>query len=682
MATRSKPVIAVDVGGTFTDVCLLDPESGQLDVAKVPSTADPIDGVLGGVGQADVNLAEVALFSHGTTVATNALITRRLPKAAMVTTRGFRDVTEIGRGTRDDLWDAYKDNAQPYIRRRDRLEVTERIDHRGRVVTELDTDELRDVARILAKREVETVAVCFINAYANDANERRAAELLAEALPDVRISTSASVLPELFEHERFSTTVANAVLSPLVAGYVKALAERLKREGYQGDLLLLHSGGGVMTADAVQRYAVRLAASGIAAGAVAARHTALAAGFEHAIGLDMGGTSTDISLIHDGELRTTNEWHVEYGHPIVFPSIEVLTIGAGGGSLATIDAAGSLRNGPQSAGSDPGPAAYGKGGTEPTNTDANLLLGRLGSRLVGGGMELDRDAAEAAIRTRVGEPLGLELHEAARAIIDVANANMANAVRLISLQRGYDPREFALVAFGGAGPLHGAAIAADLGIPTVLVPPRPGAWSALGCLMVEIRHDLSEMFLAAADDADPDEVEAAFARMEDEGRALLEAEGVAPEQIRLERSIAMRYLGQWRSMEVALTKESGLDEAVAQFHREHEREYSYRRDDAPVELYRLQLTATGPAAELQLPESEPDEDAAMPGPIETRPVWFDAGDGPQDTPVYARDDLRAGMSFSGPAIIEQLDTTTLIPPGVGAIVDGTGTIRMTISRED
>ncbi len=682
MTARSKvkPVIAVDVGGTFTDVCLLDPESGRLEVAKVPSTADPIDGVMAGVAQAGVDLVDIGLFSHGTTVATNALITRQLPRAAMVTTRGFRDVTEIGRGTRDDLWDAYKDNARPYIRRRDRLEVTERMDHRGRVVTELDEDDVVEVARVLAKREVQTVAVCFINAYANAAHELRAAELLAAALPGVRISTSAGVLPELFEHERFSTTVANAVLSPLVAGYVEELALRLKSEGYKGDLLILHSGGGVMTADAVQKYAVRLAASGIAAGAVAARHTARGAGFDNAIGLDMGGTSTDISLIHDGELRTTNEWYVEYGHPIVFPSIEVLTIGAGGGSLATIDAAGSLRNGPQSAGSDPGPAGYGRGGTEPTNTDANLVLGRLGSRLVGGEMALDRDAAEQAIRTRIAEPLGLDLHPAASAIIEVANANMANAVRLISLQRGYDPREFALVAFGGAGALHGAAIAAELGIPTVLVPPRPGAWSALGCLMVDIRHDLSEMFLAAADDADPHELEAAFARLEDQGRTLLEAEGVAPEDVRLERTIAMRYLGQWRSMEVAMTRDAGLEDAIEQFHRAHEREYSYRRDDTPVELYRLQLMATGPAADLRLPEEEPDEQAALPEPSEARQVWFDGQGDPQDTPVYARNDLRPGMALSGPAIVDQLDTTTLIPPGVSAEVDRTGTIRMTISQ--
>ena len=682
MPTQSGPVVAVDVGGTFTDVCVLEPETGRLEVAKVPSTADPIDGVMAGVEQAGIDLGQTELFSHGTTVATNALITRNFPKAAMVTTRGFRDVVEIGRGTRDDLWDAYKDNAAPLIRRRDRLEVTERIDHRGEVVTELDEDDVREVARILGRREVETVAVCFVNAYANADHERRAAELLEEALPDVRISTSAGVLPELFEHERFSTTIANAVLSPLVADYVKSLEQRLRDDGYKGDLLILHSGGGVMTPDAVQELAVRLAASGIAAGAVAARHTAQECGFEHAIGLDMGGTSTDISLVYGGELRTTNEWYVEYGHPIVFPSIEVLTIGAGGGSLATIDAAGSLRNGPQSAGSDPGPAAYGQGGEEPTNTDANLVLGRLGTRLVGGGMTLDSDAAEEAIRTKVAEPLGLELHEAARSIIEVANANMADAVRLISLQRGYDPRDFALVAFGGAGALHGAAIARDLGLPTVLVPPRPGTWSALGCLMVDVRHDLSEMFLAAADDVDSDELEAAFGRMEEEGRGLLESEGVAPDDVRLERSIAMRYLGQWRSMEVPVQKDTGLDEAIEQFHAEHEREFSYRRDDAPVELYRLQLMATGPAADLSLPEEDTDADAEMPEPAETRPVWFDGEDESRDTPVYTRDDLPPGVRFSGPAVIDQLDTTTLVPPGVDAEVDGFRTIRMTIGEQE
>ncbi|HEU4973611.1 MAG TPA: hydantoinase/oxoprolinase family protein [Baekduia sp.] len=681
MREGTTKVVAVDVGGTFTDVCVLDQSDGVLEVAKVSSTPDPIDGVLAGVAAAGIDLDEVALFCHGTTVATNALITRRLPNAAMVTSRGFRDVIEIRRGTRDDLWDAYKDNAPPYIRRRDRFEVTERVDCTGKVLEELDEDDARRVARTLARRGVETVAVCFINAYANPAHEQRMAEILAEELPDVSISTSSDVLPELFEHERFSTTVANAVLSPLVSGYVSELGRRLESGGYDGDLLILHSGGGVMTPEAVERLAVRLAASGIAAGAVACQYTAALCGYPNAIGLDMGGTSTDISLVYDGRLRVTNEWFVEHGYPICLPSIEVLTIGAGGGSLATIDAAGSLRSGPQSAGSVPGPASYGTGGEEPTTTDANLVLGRLGDRLVGGEMTLDPALAEQAIRSRIAEPLSLETTEAASAIVQVANANMADAVRLISLQRGYDPREFALVVFGGAGALHGAALAKELSIPTVVVPPRPGAWSALGCLMVDIRHDLSQMFLAPAHEADAEDVEAVFADLERQGRELLEAEGVPEDRIRLERSIAMRYLGQWRSMNVDVgAPVTDLAAAVEQFHREHEREFSYRRDEAPVELYRLELTAIGQTDDVRLPRQERADDPQMPSPVHTRDVWFDGFDEPQPTPVYERAALPAGVQFVGPAVVDQLDTTTLVPPGVLAEIDEHLNIRMHITE--
>lgn len=674
-------VVAVDVGGTFTDVCVLDQSSGRLEVAKVPSTPNPIDGVLAGVAHAGVDLNGVALFCHGTTVATNALITRRLPQTAMVTTRGFRDVLEIRRGTRDDLWDAYKDNASPYVRRRDRLEVTERIDCEGNVVEAFDEEEARDVARILARRGVEAVAVCFINAYANPEHEDRMAEILREALPDAAISTSSGVLPEIFEHERFSTTVANAALSPLVSGYVNQLGQRLEEDGYDGDLLILHSGGGVMTPAAVEKLSVRLAASGIAAGAVACQHTAGLCGYPNAIGLDMGGTSTDISLVHDGQLRTTNEWFVEYGYPICFPSIEVLTIGAGGGSLGTIDRAGSLRNGPQSAGSVPGPAAYGQGGVEPTNTDANVVLGRLGTQLAGGEMTLAYEPAEQAIRTRIAEPLGLSVPAAADAMLQVANANMADAVRLMSLQRGYDPREFVLVVFGGAGALHGAALAKELSIPTVVVPPRPGAWSALGCLMVDIKHDLSTMFLASVDDADPDEIEAAFAKLEDEGRALLEDENVPADKVRLERSIAMRYLGQWRSMDVEVDRPLvDLDAAVERFHAEHEREFSYRRDDAPVELYRLQLTVIGETERVQLPREDERDDAALPEPVVERDVWFDGEEAPRRTPVFHRDSLPAGLQFVGPAVIDQLDSTTLVPPGVLVEIDEWRNIRMHITE--
>ena len=339
--------VAVDVGGTFTDVCVLDETTGSIAIGKVRSTADPRDGVLEALGSVGVDLSNVTFFSHGTTMPTNALITRRLPPAAMVTTRGFRDVIEIRRGTKDkdDLWDAYRDVAPPYIRRRDRLSVTERVDYSGRVLTPLDEDEARRVAHIIRRRGMATVAVCFMNSFVNPAHEIRMREILEEELPGVSISTSSEVLPEIFEHDRFSTTVGNALLSPLVAQYVRDLEGDLQERGYTGDLLMIHSGGGVMTPATAERFAVRLAGSGIAAGAIASRHIAMLCGYENSIGLDMGGTSADISLAYEGELRITKEWSVQFGYPICFPSIEVLTIGAGGGSLAWIDEAGSLRPG-------------------------------------------------------------------------------------------------------------------------------------------------------------------------------------------------------------------------------------------------------------------------------------------------------------------------------------------------
>lgn len=671
----AKLRVAVDVGGTFTDICILNEETGTIEVAKVPSTPDdPIEAVVSGVLEAGVDLRDVVLFSHGTTVATNALITRNLPPAAMVTTRGFRDVIEIRRGTKQDLWDAYKDVAAPYIRRRDRFEVTERIDWEGKVVTPLDEEEARRVAAVLRKRGVKTVAVCFINAYANPVHEQRMREILEEELAGVNVSTSAEILPEIFEHERFSTTVANAVLSPLISGYVRRLSDRLSDNGYQGDVLLLHSGGGVMTPKLAERFAVRLAASGIAAGAIASRHLATLCGYPNAIGLDMGGTSTDVSLVYNGEERVTKEWFVEYGYPICFPSIEVLTIGAGGGSFAWIDEAGSLRNGPQSAGANPGPACYGRGNDRPTNTDANLVLGRLGEQLIGGAMTLDRKAAERAITQYVAAPLGLGLVEAAEAIVQVANANMADAVRLISIRRGYDPREFCLVAFGGAGPLHGAALAKELSIPTVLVPPSPGITSALGCLLVDVRHDLSTMFLGHVGAVDSGELEAEFAKLESEARERLAHEGVPEEQMSIQRLVDMRYVGQWRSLTIPVSTPVNLDDAAARFHAEHFREYNYRREGAPVEIYRLSVRAIGVTPKPELKRHELN--GGTPRPHAMRDVRFDEVVTPLETPVYVRSDLPAGTLIAGPAIIEQLDSTTLVPPGWQAEVDEWLNIRM------
>ena len=678
----AKLRVAVDIGGTFTDICILDEESGALRVAKTASTPeDPLIGAMRGLEEAGVDLADVTLFSHGTTVATNALITRKLPPAAMVCTEGYRDVIEIRRANKEDLWDTYKDVARPYIRRRDRLVVCERIDHAGRAVVPLDEADARAKAHVLKKRGVRAVAVCFMNAFVNPAHEARMKEILEEELPGVEIATSSETLPEIFEHERFSTTVVNAVLSPVVGGYVTRMNDRLREGGYGSDLLMLHSGGGVMTPATAGRFAGRLAGSGIAAGAIASRHIAMLCGYENSIGLDMGGTSCDVSLVFGGESRVTKDWHIEFGYPIRFPSIEVLTIGAGGGSLAWIDDAGSLRNGPQSAGADPGPACYGRGNETPTNTDANLALGRLGPALAGGRVALDRAASERAVREGVARPLGMEPTAAAKAIVSVANANMADAVRLISISRGYDPRDFALVAFGGAGALHGVALARELSIPTVIVPPNPGVTSALGCLLVDVRHDLSQTCLVAAADADPADIELRFAAMEAEARARLEKEGVPAADMLLQRSIDMMYQGQWRSLQVpAAAPFVSVEDAVAAFHADHQREYAFRRDDTPVELFRLNLAAIGAVRKAELVRHTAN--GAVLAPSGRRAVHFDEVEGAVETPIYSHDELPAGAAIEGPAVIEQLDSTTVIPPGIHAEVDEWLNVRVRVGEAD
>jgi N-methylhydantoinase A len=671
--------VSCDVGGTFTDICVLSESSGLMHVAKVPTTPDPIDGVLAGITAGGVDLKDLVLFSHGTTLATNALITRNFPPAVMITTEGFRDTIEIRRGNRDDLWDTYKEMAKPYIKRRDRLTVLERTDYAGTVITPLDEEGARNLARIIIKRGVKTVAVCFANAFINPANEQRMRDILLEMIPYATISLSSDIMPEIFEHERFSTTVANAVLAPVVGNYAQRLENRMKEGGYDEDVLLLHSGGGVMTAKMAEKFAARLSASGIAAGAIASKFVAENLGFKHSIGLDMGGTSTDVSLCDNGDLRVTKEWFVEYGYPICFPSIEVLTIGAGGGSLAWIDGAGSLHNGPQSAGSTPGPACYGRGGVNPTNCDANVVLGRLSEKLAGGKVGLNKQLATEAIEKGVAGAIGMSAEESALAIIKVANANMADAVRLLSIRRGYDPRDFALVAFGGAGPLHGAALAKDLSIPVVLVPPNPGVTSALGCLLVDIQHDLTQMFLSKLEDISIDELEAAYRTLELEGQERLRNEGVPDDRMVFQRKIDMRYMGQWRAMSVpVMSPVTSLDEVVNTFHKEHAREHNYSRPGEPLEIYRVSVTATGLTPKAKFADFDPvDESAAR---VSIRMVRFEELAAKVETPVYDRATLKSGMKFAGPAIIDQLDSTIVVPPDVTVEVDRTLTIIMRIPQ--
>ena len=670
--------VAVDVGGTFTDVCIMDEDTGEIRIEKTPSTPDdPMRAIMTGVGDANVMLADVTMFSHGTTVATNALITRKLPRTAMVCTEGFRDVVEIRRSNKEDLWDTYKDVTKPYIPRRDRLTVKERIDAAGKVLTELDEKEARKVAIILKKRDVKAIAVCFINSYVNGKNEKRMKEILKEVMPDVHISISCQIMPEIFEHERFSTTMVNAVVSPVVVDYVSRLSDKLSDGGYSRDLLLLHSGGGVMTPASVKDFAARLAGSGIAAGAIASRFIGNLCGYENSIGFDMGGTSTDVSLAYQGESTVTKDWCIEFGYPIRFPSIEVLTIGAGGGSLAWKDEGGSLRNGPQSAGANPGPACYANGNEVATNSDANVVLGRLGTSLAGGDIKLEPKLAEQSVRDTVAEPFGMELHAAAEAIIEVANANMANAVRLLSIARGYDPRDFALVAFGGAGGLHGAAVAKELSIPVVIVPPNPGVTSAMGCLLVDIQHDFSDSFMADAERTEPEDLETAFKKIEMEAVERLRHEGVEPKNTVLQRTIEMMYQGQWRSLAVpapaSITSTSDLIEG---FHNQHEREYNFRREDAPVSIFRVSVKATGVVPKVELPSFEVVHYAPI--PFDRRDVWFENKS--YKTDVYTRTDFKAGARFVGPAIVEQVDSTVLIPPNWIGTVDQY--MNITIRLED
>lgn len=659
--------VAVDVGGTFTDICIMDETTGKIRIEKIASTPDdPMEAVMAGIAVAGIDLSDVSMFSHGTTVATNALITRNLPRTAMVCTEGFRDVVEIRRANKEDLWDTYKDVAKPYIPRRDRLTVRERVDAEGNILVPLDEDGARRVAAVLKKRGVKSIAVCFMNSYVNLENEKRMRDILREVMPDIPISLSAEIMPEIFEHERFSTAMANAVVSPVVVDYVTRLGNKLAEGGYARELLLLHTGGGVMTPHAVRDFAARLAGSGIAAGAIASRFIGNLCGFPNTIGFDMGGTSTDVSVSVNGEPRITKDWYIEYGYPIRFPSIEVLTIGAGGGSLAWQDEGGSLRNGPQSAGASPGPACYQNGNKVATNTDANVVLGRLGSSLAGGKITLDPALAEQSVRDTVATPFSMELHEAAEAIIRVANANMANAVRLLSISRGYDPRDFALCAFGGAGALHGAAIARELSIPVVIVPPSPGVTSALGCLLVDIQHDFSDSFMRRAADTDPADIEAMFARIESEARAQLELEGVEPANMVLSRTVEMMYQGQWRSLEVPTpARITDIPELVEAFHAEHEREYNYSRREADVSFFRVAVKAVGmvPKAELQKHEVSPHTAE----PVGQRTAWFDGV--AHQSAIYQREALRAGARIAGPAIIEQFDSTTVVPPAMSAEVD-------------
>ena len=674
MSTRHR--VAVDVGGTFTDLVAVDAD-GNFRFTKVPTTyPDYQRGVVDAVRAGDISFEEMEIFLHGLTIATNAVVARTGARTGLVGTKGFRDLIEIRRANRprEGMYDVSWEPSPPLVPRRDRLTVAERVDYLGNVVTSVDESEARAVARAFRKRGIESIAVSFLNAFLNPVNEREMGRILREECPDASITLSSELIPVIFEFERTSTAVVNAYLEPIVRRYMDQLSRDFRDERYGGEILVMQSSGGVTTPEGAGRNAARTIMSGPAAGVIAAKALGELAGVRNIISLDMGGTSADIATIFEGEIRTTEESKIDFGIPVVFPSIDLITIGAGGGTIAWIDEGGVLKSGPASAGSAPGPACYGAGGTEATNTDANMVLGALNPEgLAGGAMKLQPELAQDAVQ-RIAERLGMDATKAANGIITVSNANMVQAMRQVTTERGYDPREFALVAFGGAGPLHCAELALQMSIPKVIVPPNPGLTSALGLLFADVRYDSSRTRICRADQLDCAEIEAEFAEMEATACDMLRASGFDDERMHLQRIANFKYYGGFEAVPLSVAIEgrpfdqAALDAALARFASEHEREYNYVLDEIPVELQLIRLVAHGLIDRPSLRQSDRTGTAAA-AETGTRDVYFEEENAFVSTKVYDRDRLLPGARLVGPAIVEQMDSTVLIRPGMSADVD-------------
>ena len=686
-------IVGVDVGGTFTDFYAANAEGGDTRVAKRPSTRDnPGRAVIEGLGELSedgVPLGDVQRLAHGTTVATNAIIQRRGGRVVLVTTAGFRDLLEIGRQIRPHMYDLYRDQPPPLVPRERRLEVEERITSGGRVVRPLGDAAVRETVERLGEIEADAAAVCLLFAFQNPEHESRLGDAIRAARPGLRVSLSSEVQPEFREFERCSTTVLNAWLQPVMDEYMGSLEAGLAERVPRARIGINQSNGGLMSPARARALPVRTALSGPAAGVVGAIEAGGLSGSRDLITLDMGGTSADVSLVRDLKADVALERAVA-GLPIRLPSIDVQTVGAGGGSIAWFDRDGLLKVGPQSAGAEPGPACYGRGGTEPTVTDANLLLGRLSSRgLLGGRMTLERGRAVQAFARVAGE-LGYGAERAAHGVIGVVVANMVRAIRTISVERGHDPRDFTLVAFGGAGPLHARDVAEALGIRSVLVPEVPGIVCAQGLVIADRKEDfvLGRRVELTAETAG--ELAAAVAELAGRAEDWFREEAVPDADREVELVFDARYVGQ--NFELRVPVSSGppavLDggpspDSIAavrtRFFEVHDVAYGYHNPDDPVEVVNVRLTAFG-RTRRGAAEAAAAGTTGAPPPDEIRPVWFDPH-APVDTPVFDRSRLRPGMEFDGPAIVEQLDATTVVHPGDLARVDGHANLDLTLGGE-
>jgi N-methylhydantoinase A len=675
--------IGVDIGGTFTDIVALDGD-GRLTLTKVPSTPkDLLEGIAAALqrvlAMAGGSPAAVERFIHGTTVATNAVLEQKGAVTAILATAGFEDVLELGRQKRARMYDLDMDPETPTFLapRRRRVGIRERLDARGRPLTPLDEAQVRGEVARLRGQGVQAIAVCYLFAFIDPTHERRTRELIGEVAPEISVSLSSEVDPTFREYERTCVTAFDAYLGPVVKRYLAGLAERLRELGVNAPPLIMRSRGGIVSAALAAEQPVTLFLSGPAGGVIGAKFAAERSGVRDFVSLDMGGTSNDVAMVRGGQPLIASEGAIG-PYPVRTPMVDISTIGAGGGSIAWIDAAGGLRVGPGSAGAEPGPACYARGGEAATVTDASVVLGYLDpERFAGGLMRLDVAAAERALAT-VGEKLGLDAVSAAAGIHRVINARMADQIRLMTIKRGYDPRQFALVVLGGAGPVHGAALAAEMGMAEVIVPETPGVLAAFGLLSAAIEHHHARTLQAPTDAVDLTAVNRCLAELDAAGRARMHAEGVPAAGVAVAYSADMRYVGQAYELEVPITVPvvgERTGEILAAFHAVHERVYGYARTQQPVEFVNFRAVHRYPLPPPALApggRSHGHQDDARVG---ERRAWFAPG-GFTATAIYDRARLPRGARVDGPAIVEQADTTTVIPPGHAALVEPSGNLRL------
>jgi N-methylhydantoinase A len=669
--------VGVDSGGTFTDVCLFDEEDGRIEVWKVPSTPDdPSRGIAEGVEQGMERVAapagDITYFGHGTTVATNALIQHKGVRTGLITTDGFRDLLEIGRQKRPDLYDLQADKAPVLVARDLRLQVPERVRHDGTIETALDEQAVREAAGVLKAADVKAVAICFLYSFVRPEHEERARAIVAEEFPEAFLTTSHGIAPEFREFERLSTAVVNSYLGPVMQGYITRLAQRLATLGVTATPHLTQSNGGVIGFDAAATRPVRMVLSGPSTGVVGAQAIGTLSGFPDLITFDMGGTSTDVALLQGGQPSLSGE-AIVHGYPIKAPMLDIHTVGAGGGSIAYVDSGGLLKVGPRSCGADPGPACYGRGSDEPAVTDANVVLGTLHpTHLLGGRMPIRRDLSLAAVE-RLAKRLGMDRMATAQGILSVVTANMAKAIRVISVQCGHDPRDYTLIAFGGAGPLHASRLARELEIRRVLVPRNPGILCAMGLLLTDLRADFAATHLMPMDQEALVPMAEAFERLTRQAADWFAQEGIAEGAQRLQRTADIRYAGQNYELPVRLPEAPIGPDTIAAlgegFLAAHRQMYGFIAEGEPIQLVTFRVAATGLVRKAELRARSltgPDPSGALQG---TRDVWLPEAGGIIQAPVYARDRLLPGNRIAGPAIVEQMDATTVILPGQSGRMD-------------